>query len=354
MPGIRAAMKYGYSSTRVKAMESKLVRKETFERMLAAKDPGSIAAMLLQTDYKPDVEKLGGVKVMDTLVDFALSKNFGRETSKLISIAPKDQRGIVIAIVGVWDVSNMKMLIEAVDSGKSFESISKYIVESQYVGPEVAKEAMNAKSVEGAIEKLMAKTPYSALLRAALDTYKKTHSAAEANNALEIGYYMKLGSTIRTVMKLDKDAADLMRKRIDMRNVLTLLQAKRYGSDFSKISSSILPNGTIGAKTLEKMFRDSRDINTLAEGVKTFNLKQALASYNESKNKPLLVFEIAMLNEIFASALRGVRHSVLSFGTIVAFLYLKEIEVFTLRILIKGKSYGLSDEEIKGMISWLR
>jgi V/A-type H+-transporting ATPase subunit C len=354
MPGIGAAMKYGYSNTRVKAMGSKLIKKETFERMLAAKEPESMAAMLLQTDYKSDVEKLGGVKAMGTLIDFVLSKNLGRETSKLISIAPKDQRDIITAIAGVWDVSNIKLVIEAASSGKSFDDFSRYIIDSKYVGPETVREALGAKSVEGAIEKLMLKTPYSGILRQALDAYKKGHSSLDASGALENAYYLQLGSTISSLMKIDNEAAALIRKRIDMRNILMLMEAKRQNSDPVGVLARILPNGSISAQRLEKLYRDSKNVESLAEGVKRFNLKGAIAEYSASKSKPLLLFEIAMLNEIFSDALRGVRHSNLSFGVIIAFLYLKEIEVFTLRILIKGKSYGLSDQEIRGMISWLK
>ncbi|MDE1855368.1 MAG: V-type ATPase subunit [Candidatus Micrarchaeota archaeon] len=354
MPGFRAAMKYAYSSTRVKAMESKLIRKEMFERMLAAKEPGSIAAMLLQTDYRQDVERLGGVKAMSTLIDFVLSKNQGRETSKLITIAPKDQRSLVIAIAGVWDIGNIKTAIEAVSSGKSFESVSRYLIDSRYAGSEAIKDAMASKSVEGAMEKLMLKTPYAKQIKNALDTYKKTGSAAEASAALERSYYLQLGATIGKLEMIDAGAADLIRKRIDMRNILTLLETKKHGNDFAKISGYLLPNGSLGSKRLESLFRESRSPEALAENVKAFNLKQAAKEYAESKTKPVLIFEIAMLNEIFAGALRGIRHSVLSFGALIAFLYLKEIEVFTLRVIMKGKGYGLSDQEIKGMISWLK
>lgn len=353
MVGVRSAMRYAYSNTRVKAMESKLIRNEMFGRMLAAREPESIAAMLLQTDYKSDIEKLGGVKAMSALIDFALSKNLGRETSKLISITPEKQRGIITAIAGVWDIGNIKLAIEAASSGKGFDDISRYIVDSKYVGPEVVKEALGAKSVEGMIEKLMLKTPYSDVLKQALNTYKKSHSSVDANGTLERAYYMQLGSTITQLVKIDKEAAALIRKRIDMKNILTLMEAKRQNSDFSRVSDHILPNGSIPAQKLEKIFKGAKNVESLAESVKLFNLKGAVAEYAASKSKPLLLFEIAMLNEIFADALHGVRHSILSFGVIIAFLYLKEIETFTLRILIKGKSYGLTDQEIRGMISWL-
>ncbi len=347
-------MKYAYSNTRVKAMESKLVGRETLERMLAAKEPGSIAAMLLQTEYKTDVEKLGNVREMSELIDFGLSKNLGRETSKLISIAPKDQRAMMVAIAGRWDVSNIKILLEAVASKKSYESVSRYIIDSKYTGQSVAKEVMASKSVEDAISWLSLHTPYPSLLEGALSAYKRTRSAADASDALEYEYYLRLGKTINRLAGVDRGAADLIKSRIDMRNVLLLLEAKKHGADFASISGRLLPNGRMQAGALEKLFRDARSVEGLAESVKIFDLKNAVAEYGSGKTRPLMVFEIAMLNEIFRKALSGIRHSVLSFGALVAFLYLKEVEAFTIRILIKGRSYGLSDAEIRGMISWLK
>ncbi len=347
-------MKYAYSNTRVKAMESKLVKKETLERMLAAKEQESIAAMLLQTEYKSEVEKLGGVKAMGTLIDFALSRNLGRETSKLISIAPKDQRAIMIAIAGEWDISNIKILLEAIASKKSYDDISRYVIDTKYTGLAISKEVMALKGVDEAISWMSGHTPYSAMLASAQEAYRRSHSALDAGEALEREYYIRLGGTIQKLSIIDKEAAALIRSRIDMRNMLVLLEAKKHGTDYANASARLLPNGTMQMHAMEKLFKDSKNVEGLAESAKVFDLKGAAAEYGAGKTKPLMVFEISMLNEIFRKALRGVRHSVLSFGALVAFLYLKEVEVFTIRILIKGRSYGLSDAEIKGMISWLK
>lgn len=354
MHGLGDAMKYAYSNTRVKAMESKLISSETLERMLAAKEPESVAAMLLQTEYKADVERLGGVKAMGSLVDFALSKHLGKETSKLISIAPKDQRSMMIAIAGEWDVSNIKVLLEAIASKKRYEDISEYIIDTNYTGQNTAKEVMAVKSVDEAISWLSLHTPYSGMLSGALEAYRRSHSVADANAALEHEYYIRLGNTIHRLATIDREAASLIRDRIDMRNLLILLEAKKHGAEFSEVAERILPNGAMETHALERLFKDSKNVEGLADAVKAFDLKSAAAEYASGKTKPLMVFEIAMLNEIFRRALRGVRHSVLSFGALVAFLYLKEVEVFTIRILVKGRSYGLSDAEIRGMISWLK
>ena len=59
-----------------------------------------------------------------------------------------------------------------------------------------------------------------------------------------------------------------------------------------------------------------------------------------------------MRNQIFNTEPKLLRLSVLSFGSLVDYVYLKEIEVFTLRALIKSKEYGLTKEEISKLVVW--
>ena len=59
-----------------------------------------------------------------------------------------------------------------------------------------------------------------------------------------------------------------------------------------------------------------------------------------------------MRNGIFDSSIRLLRHAVLSFGTIIAYMYMKEIEVYTLRISINSAHYGLSKEDLSRLMIW--
>ncbi|EQD26669.1 hypothetical protein B1B_19501, partial [mine drainage metagenome] len=77
--GSAAAMHYGYSSARVKAMESRLIGKKTMQEIINAKDASTIIAILFQGDYKKDLEEFGGLEIKGELIDFALSKNFDKE-----------------------------------------------------------------------------------------------------------------------------------------------------------------------------------------------------------------------------------------------------------------------------------
>lgn len=354
MAGFRDGMTYGYSNARVKAMESRLIGGEMFERMLAAKEKESIVGMLLQTSYKDYIEEFGGVAAMDTLIDFALSKSLGDETNKLVLVAPKHQKNLILPLVGIWDVHNIKLILGAVETKKGFDQISRYLISSRYIDSEEAKEIVTSEDVEGAINRLMGSTPYSDVLAVALETYKKSKSMVEVNSQIERAYYAKLSSTITKLTEIDRNAATLVRKNIDMRNIITLLKGKKYGLSFAALSGLLIQNGSVGISRLERIYESSKSLEALIDNTDVFDLRKALEQYNASKNKALVIFEIAMRSNIFIDALRTVRHSVLSFGSIIGFFYLKEIEVFTIRILVKGKAYMLSDDEIRSMITWLK
>ena len=91
-------------------------------------------------------------------------------------------------------------------------------------------------------------------------------------------------------------------------------------------------------------------VEAFAKEVKAPGMKEALESYKASKQ--LIAFEIGLRNAILIKSMKTLRHSVLSFGTIISYVYSKEIEVLTLRILVKSKAYGLSKDEVSKLITW--
>ena len=110
---IKARTLYGYSNARVKAMESFLIDGRQMEEIMKAKDTGAIIAILYQMDYRQDLEEFGGTSIKEELIDFALSKNLARRLGKLVDISPTTDRKLMRSIVGKWDLSNIKLAIEA-------------------------------------------------------------------------------------------------------------------------------------------------------------------------------------------------------------------------------------------------
>ncbi|MDE1810948.1 MAG: V-type ATPase subunit [Candidatus Micrarchaeota archaeon] len=350
--GYGAARLYGYSNSRVKAMESKMLNKEFLKDIYKTDDMKVILAKLLQTDYKPYIEEFGDINEREELLDFALRRSLAKTAEKVIAITPKEQRDIIIRIVSKWDLYNIKLVLSAKANGKSFDSISKYIVSSENVSARVIKEAMAEANIEYAVGKLVLSTPYRQILDVALDTYRKTGNITLVNAEIDKTFFSLLGGAIYRLSRLSYESAMVVKLDIEMRNVRTLLRAKKYGIKSSEVSNLLITNGITTVESLVSTFDGAKDMRDLVGGIKSFDLKEALAAYESNKFRQMLAFEIAMRNKIFEKVMSTLKHSVLSFGTIVAYFYLKEIEIFALRVIIKGKMYGLSEEEINGMIRW--
>jgi vacuolar-type H+-ATPase subunit C/Vma6 len=336
------AMKYGYSNTRAKAMESKLIDTATMRSIADAKDIDSVLAILFQTDYNAAITKFGGLAISPIMFDFAVSENMAERI--------KSDQHMIRRIIARWDLSNVKRVLEAIERKQSYDAISRYIISSTEFTPIILQDAMRTGSIEGALTMLARNPNYKNILDAALVAYKRSGNLLEAMAALDIEHYRELGDLVLELAKKHDAAAAIMRMDIDMRNILTLIRAKRKNLKYADTSPNLIKNGDIELKALAKQYSSSDDVLAFANKIKGFDLKNAAEVYSE--NGQLLSFEVSMRNQIFNTSLKLLRTSVLSFGSLVDYVYLKEVEVFTLRALIKSKEYGLTKEEISRLVVW--
>ena len=343
---------YGYANARVKAMESKLVSRGALDEILKTSSIPSVLARLLQTDYKDYIEEFGDVSQRAELVDLALNKSLVVNIEKLVRISPKKSAGIIERMVGVWDIYNIKLILYTKLMNKDFDYLSRYLIETKDFDEPFVKEALAEQDFYATASRLMRIRSYRDEIRAAVDAYKKTQNITEVNAAIDKVFFSELGDVITALKKMSPNAAKLVKMDIEMRNILTLLRAKRANVKPSEIASLMITNGMTQPAQLVKMYEGSSDLKELAGSVKSFDLKQAMGKYQAEKSKQMLLFEISMRNSMFKKAISLLHNTVLSFGVIVGYFYLKEIEVFTLRIYIMGKMHGLTNEEITGMTEW--
>ena len=301
-------------------MESFLLDGRQMEEIMKAKDTGAIIALLYQMDYRQDLEEFGGTSIKEELIDFALSKNLARRLGKLVDISPTTDRKLMRSIVSKWDLSNIKLAIEAKGRKASYESISKYVVDEGRYNRQIIKEAMSEESVEALISKLMINSPYTAILRSAAEEYKKRKRAVDAVNAIDIGYYSVLGSTVSKLRTVHPQSSRMLKISIDVRNLMLLIKAKRVSMKFTEIEPLIAEHGTIAKEELSKMYEGSKDLESFVESIKIADMQNALEVYRKSKNKELLSFEIALRNAMLKDSVSLLGHSVLSFGSILAYL----------------------------------
>lgn len=352
MAGIGDAFEYSYSSARVKAMESMLIDTATMQHIIDAPDIPSMLSILFQTNFKDYLSKYGGMQIKKSLIDFALSRNLAENVNKLVNIAPTTQRKAIRAIIGKWDLYNVRLAIEAKDKGQSFEQIAMYVVDTAAYNQTTIKDAMRESSVESMLSRLAINSPYAQIIKDASAAYSKGRNATDAISSLDIGYYNMMSSVIHEINYSHYHSALMIKSEIDMKNIMTLIRGKRLGLKFQSIEGYLISNGTVQKKELEQTYTQSSSLEDMVHHITAFDLKESLEVYK--KTNQLLSFEIGMHNYILNHGLRLLKPSILSFGTILAYIYLKELEVYTIRISINSKIYGLASDEVSRLITWTK
>jgi vacuolar-type H+-ATPase subunit C/Vma6 len=245
----------------------------------------------------------------------------------------------------------VKVCLEAKDRRQPYEVIARYIIDYGIYDAQAVKEIMREESVEGMLNKFMLNSPYRAILREALEEYKRTRSSADAIAAVDRLYYKMLGNVIIGLRAVDNSSARIVKMDIDLKNMLLLIKAKRVGAKFSEIANGVIAQGNMPVNELESIYSNSKDIEAMAAQFKQYDLKDALESYRSGKPGKLLSFEISLRNNVFMQSRRMLNHSMLSFGAMLAYAYMKEIEIFTLRIIINSRLYGLGREDTAKLIN---
>ena len=334
-------------------MKSRLISQKKLQEISSKKEIGEIISMLSDEDYRQDIEEFEGIKSRSTMVDFALSRNLARNLKVLVMLAKGEDRDILRSVTGRWSMHNVKIAIEAKDRKIGFDDISKYLIDIGRYGNLAIKEAMREESVESMLEKLMINSPYKKILHYAAETYGKTHSIFEALAAMDKRYYQNIAELADRLSSEEHwSAARVIKMEIDMRNILTLIRAKKANMKFSAVTPLIVHNGNISKSEIESIYSNSKDPEEIAMQVKLFDLNESVAFFRADKSKRLLTFEVGIRKAMIESARKYTGHRILSFATMLSYLYMKEAEIYMLRIITNGNAYGLEKKDMNMLIGW--
>jgi len=350
MPGFRQVLKYGYSNARVKAMESRLIGKDAIERMAKSKGIDELIAMLYETEYKKSMIEFGGMSIKEAMLDAAISKNMAENVAKLVAITPKDEKELVRAVVSEWDFYNIVLLAEALDRKMRFEAIESKIIDYGPFNKQAIREAMKKESIESALAYLASIAPftYRHAISQGIEAYKREKSTLALLNELEHERYLMLASAVKKIRNIDWSVAKVLRLDIDMHNIVEILIGRSEGIEFEKLKGQLVEGGMLDMKRLSDAYNAS-SIEEMFKNIREFDISKSLALYE--KDHRLVHIEIGMAQHIQAMSAKLLRHRVLSFATIIAYVYLKKSEITKLKVIAGSKRYPLTAEEVEEMIA---
>ncbi|PKQ37027.1 MAG: ATP synthase A1 subunit C [Actinobacteria bacterium HGW-Actinobacteria-1] len=341
---------YGYCNARVRGMRSRLLKQAFMDGLMQAKDLGGIITSLMETEYAPELEErlLHGRSTGQ--IDLALKDNMVRTFRKVLSLVNDESLEVLGALLGRWDLFNIKTVIRGRHMSLSSEEITESMVAVAQLSQIDLDELSRQQSVKGVVDTLSTwKLPFAVPLRAAMPEYVESGNLAVLELALDKYYTEWAAKRLKGRGVNQRLSRRFLGTQIDTINLLTcfrLLNADLGDQDALRF---FLPGGTFVTEALFRDLASMSDVDEVYDRLKRTPygrpVEEVAVKYIESGS--VSVFERALEDYLMRRAFAAGQGDPLGVGIIIAYLWMKANEVTNLRIIVKGVSVGMPTERMR-------
>ncbi|MFA5050047.1 MAG: V-type ATPase subunit [Candidatus Micrarchaeia archaeon] len=345
---------YAYSNARVYGMKGLLLTKGDYAELVNLKSVDSIIEFLQKTHYKSYLLDAVAKYEGSLLLESASSQHFADIVRKLRKLTPKENKGVLEAILVKWDLINLNLVVSSKRGSVSFNQIKPKIVPVGSIPVESLESIFNANEMDliNEIKKteigseIFSKSTYS-LSKELLSRFKKASTSFDQNTQVQIlldnySYILMIDHLKPYLSEKDiKKVYNVIQKEITKKDILIIERLKRSGI---KSEDEILPHMIQGG------FLDPREKTQLISSEKFEDsfptIKKVFPSFKGENVSDMISLETELQKAISVEKIKMFHGSILSIGTILGFLLIKEEEINNLRKIARAKEFGLSPKEI--------
>lgn len=338
--GSKSHAKYAYTVSRVRAMKSKLLPKETYPRLMNM-SIDEIARFIGESGYTEDVDELALRFEGVDLIEHSLNRNLSVTFRKLLNISEGEVNFLIAEYLKEYDIWNIKTILR----GKYCKASTKEIQEALVAGGSLTYTLLSGLATKESYEEVVSEfegTEYYPIL----EKYDGTN-LSDIENLLDKLYYAGLFALAGSSKSKDRKLfAKFIRAGIDIKNLMILFRLKKAGiTDPDMIKLMIEGGLEIKFKDIQRMM--SLSFGEFIEELNKYSYWEEISDIVSSDMQSLIHVETRLKKYRLKSAASFSHVYPLSIVPIMDYILTKQNEVNNLRIIVRGKEANLSDEIIR-------
>ena len=338
--------KYAYAYARVRVRLAECLSAGKLRSLAEAKDWSEFFSSLLDSGYKERLARLTPEKADTRTLEIALREDLVAAYEMVLrSVHAKKLRNFFYELFRRLEVKNLKALLRAKMRGFPVDTSSFYPVEGFFKRRISA--LADAESLDALFNRL--NEPYKSVLQAHI----ASGNILVLEHALDEEIYGAIFERAKQLSAEDERIVhSLVGSEIDIVNIMTILRCKKDGIPAEEVRNLfLLPQ--FAFKFKQEDARDAIFAENVADAVQSLPedfkfLEESLAEY-EVENS-LVPFENALWRNFYEHVRDVLRGYPLNIGTIVGFLYLKEMEIRNIRAIAVCKEHGIPSENVMKMV----
>jgi V/A-type H+-transporting ATPase subunit C len=336
---------YPYTYVRSTAMKALLVKKEDYHKLMKM-SLSEITKFLQDSEYKKEINELAAQHSGIDLLELALNRNMAASFDKLRKISPDEMDLLIDQYVKRKDIEDIKTILRGKFTNSSIEKIKGSLISAGTLSLDFLyklaemdfKEALsNLKIVDfGYLEK-------------AYQEYSETKSLAPIESALDHFYYSSVLDFTRRLPSEGRLFREFLESEIEILNIINLIRLKREKLEKKEIEKYLFFSKEPGKNRKIKRLLGIEDLNELMKALEKEEYGEIIKEGMEDleKNNSLIKMEIGLYKYLLKKSVLLMHQHPLSVDIILGYMFAKEIEVRNLRLIIKGKQLGLSEDFIE-------
>ncbi|MDF1534426.1 MAG: V-type ATP synthase subunit C, partial [Methanosarcinaceae archaeon] len=239
---------YAYFATRVRAMKSKLLPKETYPRLMNM-GISEITRLIEESGYKREIDELARTYSGVDLIEHGLNQNLAETFTKLINISEGEPNYLITEYLKNYDIWNIKTILRGKYCNASIDEIKESLVSAGQFSYTFLSELAGKSSYVEVIADLEG-TEYHSILK----DYDETNLSV-TENRLDKMYYDGLFNIIGKSKSKDRKLfATFIKTEIDIKNLKTLFRLKKAQVGSDEILDLIIDGGLeLNIKNIKKL-----------------------------------------------------------------------------------------------------
>ena len=340
LPKFGKPVKYAYITGRVRAMKTKLIPHEMYQRMLGMDIP-EITRYLEETQYKEEIDLMAKDHSGAELVEFATFANLAKTYRKLLDVSIDEPQFLILEYLRRWDIWNIKTILRGKFYGASEEEITKYLVPAGELDMEFLEGLVKKERVEEVISAFDGTDYYEAL------AHYDGQMLSSVENALYKLYYFRMERAVGGTLSVGGGLLlKYVRKEIDVKNLVTLFRMNKAGIDASVIQDNLIPGGKLHEE-LSRMAGQS--YNEFVRGLEGYPFWSAISDV-AAEGGSVSRIEARLRAYLVRYAWALSNYHPLSILPVLGYIVSKDTEVSNIRKIVRGKEAGLPAELIEEQV----
>ncbi len=335
---------FAQSVSWIRVLENQLLNENELERMILAQDARDAYKILNETDYSTHTGDIENVESFEKVI------NSGLHDAKVLINRIAPQKWIFNILWYRYDFHNMKVLLKAKHSEKTYEDVSKLLFDFGAVSIEAVKKYI----LDGEETSFELPEEDEKYLKESIKLAETDYLKSNDPQIIDIVLDKRFCKIINEIAKKSGNAflIKLTKIYIDLKNIELFIRLKIQGREEALLEKGFINRGYIEKYRFVDSFR--KDINDFAESLKHTDygniIREAVKGYEDSNSFVKLdKLSYDHLTDFIQSAKR------IAIGPepVFAYFWAKKNNALIIRSIMVAKLNEIEPEHIRKLIRTL-